>query len=103
MTRDARDPGRIDLHMHTNRSDGKLPPDELLAQILRGKLDLAAVADHDLPNVLTPGVHTDGKHSVRILAAAELSGSHAARIVLRRPARCAFARHRRLFRKDRRV
>ena len=79
MTRDARDPGRIDLHMHTNRSDGKLPPDELLAQILRGKLDLAAVADHDLPNVLTPGVHTDGKHSVRILAAAELSGSHAGR------------------------
>lgn len=79
MTRDAHDPGRIDLHMHTSRSDGKLPPEELLAQALRGKLDLVAVADHDLPNVLTAGVHSDGRHSLRVVAAAELSGSHAGR------------------------
>ena len=73
------DPGRIDLHMHTDRSDGRFPPDELLARALAGRLDLIAVADHDLPNVLAPGVHTGDGHSVRVVAAAEISGHHAGR------------------------
>lgn len=73
------DPGRIDLHMHTDRSDGRFPPEEILARALAGRLDVIAVADHDLPNVLTPGIHERGGRQVRVLAAVELSGNHAGR------------------------
>ena len=77
--RSSGDPGRIDLHMHTDRSDGRFPPDDVLSRAFAGKLDMIAVADHDLPNVLTPGRHVRDGHTVRVLAAAEVSGSHAGR------------------------
>lgn len=73
------DPGRIDLHLHSDRSDGRFPPEEVLARALAGKLDAIAVADHDLPNALRPGLHADAKHQLRVIAAAEVSGSHAGR------------------------
>ncbi len=77
--RAADDPGRIDLHMHTDRSDGRLPPADLLDRAFAGRLDVVAVADHDLPNVLTPGVHEREGHKVRVIAAAEVSGHHGGR------------------------
>jgi predicted metal-dependent phosphoesterase TrpH len=73
------DPGRIDLHMHTDRSDGRFPPEDVLARALAGKLDAIAVADHDLPNALRPGMHEGAKHQLRVIAAAEVSGSHLGR------------------------
>jgi predicted metal-dependent phosphoesterase TrpH len=73
------DPGRIDLHLHTDRSDGRFAPDEVLARAARGRLDLVAVSDHDLPNVIPAGVHTVDGHDVRVVAAAEISGTHAGR------------------------
>jgi predicted metal-dependent phosphoesterase TrpH len=72
-------PGRIDLHMHSDRSDGRFPPEEVLARAARGKLDLVAVCDHDLPNVIPAGVHSVDGHDVRVVAAAEVSGTHADR------------------------
>lgn len=77
--RNSDDPGRIDLHMHTDRSDGRFPPDDVLARAFAGKLDVIAVADHDLPNVLTPGLHERNGRTLRVIAAAEVSGSHAGR------------------------
>jgi predicted metal-dependent phosphoesterase TrpH len=65
--------------MHTDRSDGRLPPDALLDQAFAGRLDVVAVADHDLPNVLRPGLHTRDGRQVRVLAAAEVSGCHEGR------------------------
>jgi hypothetical protein len=73
------DPGRLDLHMHTDRSDGRFPPEDVLQRALAGGLDLIAVADHDLPNVLAPGRHTAGDRAIRVVAAVELSGSHEGR------------------------
>ena len=77
--RAAGDPGRIDLHMHSDRSDGRLPPEDLLAAAFAGRLDVVAVADHDLPNALSPGVHTRDGRTLRVLAAVELSGHHEGR------------------------
>lgn len=77
--RSAGDPGRIDLHMHTDRSDGRFPPEDVLARAFAGRLDLVAVADHDLPNVLVPGLHERDGHTLRVVAAAEVSGHHAGR------------------------
>jgi predicted metal-dependent phosphoesterase TrpH len=62
--------------MHSDRSDGRHPADAVLEQAVKGRLDVIALADHDLPNVLTPGVHELKGRSLRVLAAAEVSGSH---------------------------
>jgi len=37
----------IDLHTHTDRSDGSTPPDELIQQAVREGLGALAIADHD--------------------------------------------------------
>lgn len=65
---------RADLHFHSNRSDGRYPPEEVLARAIAGGLDLIALTDHDLPPAW-PATQ-DG---VRILAGTELSGVHAGR------------------------
>jgi predicted metal-dependent phosphoesterase TrpH len=70
-------PGRrIDLHMHTSRSDGRFPPEEVLARCAAGKLELVAITDHDLPQALAPGPRTIDGHTLHLLGAAEVSGMH---------------------------
>jgi len=62
--------------MHSDRSDGRLPPDELLARAVEGGLDVISLTDHDLIGGLDPGVHEVGTRSIRVLAGAEVSGVH---------------------------
>lgn len=38
---------RVDLHMHTNASDGTLSPEELIEKILENDIDLISTTDHD--------------------------------------------------------
>lgn len=65
---------RIDLHMHTNLSDGRYPPDEVLRRCALAKLDLVAITDHDLPPAWPRGwTEVDG-HRLYLLHAAEVSG-----------------------------
>lgn len=71
--------GRMDLHMHTDRSDGRYPPDEVLGRAAARGLDLIAITDHDLPNVVSAGTHTLGARTIRVIAGVELSGSHLGR------------------------
>jgi predicted metal-dependent phosphoesterase TrpH len=37
----------IDLHTHTDRSDGSTAPDELVSQVADARLEALAIADHD--------------------------------------------------------
>ena len=67
---------RYDLHMHSTRSDGKLPPEEVLAECARGGLDVIALTDHDMPPALACGPHTIGGHTIRVLHGVELSTTH---------------------------
>ncbi len=71
--------GRVDLHMHTNRSDGRHPPEEVLARCAAARLDVVAITDHDLPGPFSAGVHEVGGRSVRVIAGTELSGTHGGR------------------------
>jgi predicted metal-dependent phosphoesterase TrpH len=70
-------PRRIDLHLHTDRSDGQHPSAEVLARCARGGLDLIAITDHDLPSDLAAGEHVVDGRTIRLLGAAEVSGVHA--------------------------
>lgn len=65
----------LDLHLHSDRSDGRHPPEEVLRRGLAGGLDLLALTDHDLPPALPAGQH--GR--LRVIEGVELSGSHEGR------------------------
>jgi hypothetical protein len=70
---------RIDLHMHSNRSDGAHSPQEVLRRCAAGGLDVIALTDHDLAPDVRPGVHHIEGRDIRVIAGAEISGTHAGR------------------------
>lgn len=67
---------RLDLHMHSDRSDGRFSPRRVLEKCALGGLDVIALTDHDLPPVLRAGKHEVGGHSIRVLHGVELSTMH---------------------------
>lgn len=62
--------------MHTDLSDGRLGPHEVLARCLEGRLDVVAITDHDLPPHLPHGDLELGGRRIRVVHAAEVSGMH---------------------------
>lgn len=76
LLRDLRLGARLDLHLHSNRSDGAFTPEQVLARCAAAKLDVIALTDHDLPPDLEPGVHQVDGRAVHVLAGAEVSGQH---------------------------
>jgi predicted metal-dependent phosphoesterase TrpH len=48
----------------------------VLARAFRGGLDVLALSDHDLPPSLRAGLHEADGRTLRVLAAAEVSGNH---------------------------
>jgi hypothetical protein len=67
---------RFDLHLHSSRSDGHYPPDEVLARCARGGLDVVALTDHDLSTQVPVGPLQIGGRTLHVLGGAELSGVH---------------------------
>ena len=64
---------RLDLHMHSTRSDGALPPDQLLARCAHKGLDYVAITDHDSAPVLDAGIHHLAGRQIYLIHATELS------------------------------
>ncbi|MEN0067938.1 MAG: PHP domain-containing protein [Myxococcota bacterium] len=67
---------RFDLHMHSNRSDGRFEPEEVLRRAARGGLDVIALTDHDLPTALAPGPRQVEGRTLHLVAGAEVSATH---------------------------
>ena len=65
---------RIDLHLHSNASDGGVSPRELIQQARAGKLDVISLTDHDTAR----GVRQlDGAHEgLTVIPGIEISCSH---------------------------
>jgi predicted metal-dependent phosphoesterase TrpH len=67
----------MDLHLHTNCSDGRLTPDELIERCAKSGLHYIAITDHDLAPTWPCGrVETSDGHVVNIIHGVELSGAH---------------------------
>ena len=66
---------RVDLHMHSNLSDGKLSPDEIVELACKRKLDIICISDHDLAPVVDAAEYTQHEHTVRVIHGAEMSVS----------------------------
>lgn len=69
-------PERIDLHLHTTYSDGRLPPRELLRNIRAAGVGVAAIADHDTVDGLAEAAEEADRLGIRLIPATELSIEH---------------------------
>ncbi len=70
---------RFDLHLHTDRSDGRFGTEEVLERCARGGLEVVALTDHDLPAEVAPGPLQIGGRSLHLIGGAEVSGMHEGR------------------------
>ena len=69
--------GKIDLHVHTNASDGKYPPAELVALAARNGLGLLSITDHDTIAGIAPSLEAARAFpDLKIIPGVEIS-SHA--------------------------
>ncbi len=64
---------RIDLHVHTCRSDGTETPDEVVARARAAGLVLLAITDHDTTEGLAEARAAAGSSDLEILTGAEVS------------------------------
>ena len=71
---------KIDLHMHSTRSDGRLTPTELVEVLAHREVDVAALTDHDSTEGLDEAVAAASAHpALRIVSGIEISASHPTR------------------------
>ena len=65
----------IDLHSHSNCSDGALPPAELVARAAAAGVDVLALTDHDSVAGLEEAQHSAAIHGLRLVPGSEISAS----------------------------
>jgi predicted metal-dependent phosphoesterase TrpH len=63
----------IDLHTHTDRSDGSTPPAELVRQACAAGLEALAIADHDTLAGYDAAAPVAADHGLELICAVELS------------------------------
>lgn len=63
----------IDLHIHSNCSDGAFSPAELVQQAAREGISAIAIADHDSVSGIAEGIAAGREYGVEVLPAVELS------------------------------
>ena len=68
---------KIDLHLHTTRSDGHLTPTELVRLLVAQGVTIAAITDHDSTEGLDEAFDEAARHpSLRLIAGIEMSADH---------------------------
>jgi 3',5'-nucleoside bisphosphate phosphatase len=70
------DAERLDLHLHTTRSDGGVTEEALLLLAGQRRLDAIAITDHDQAPSLRAGLHDVAGRPVWLLHGAEVSAIH---------------------------
>ena len=71
---------KIDLHMHSTRSDGRLPPAALVKLLAQRSVSVAALTDHDSTEGMDEALTAAAAHpGLRIVAGTEISASHPTR------------------------
>ena len=67
---------RGDFHLHTNASDGKLSPKELINTAYKSGLDIIAITDHDTTLSVEEGIREGLDKNIRVIPGIELSTIH---------------------------
>jgi 3',5'-nucleoside bisphosphate phosphatase len=71
----------IDLHTHSNCSDGSLTPPELVARAAAAGVEVLALTDHDTVAGLEAADHSAGVHALRLVPGVEISASWRAQAI----------------------
>jgi predicted metal-dependent phosphoesterase TrpH len=71
----------IDLHTHSNCSDGALTPADLVARAAAAGVEVLALTDHDTVAGLTEADHSAGVHGLRLVPGVEVSASWRAQAI----------------------
>lgn len=65
---------RIDLHIHTNKSDGAFSPKEIIDEAVKNGVDTIAIADHDTVEAYDDSLFEYAKtNNVKLIKAVEIS------------------------------
>ncbi len=65
---------RIDLHVHTNLSDGELSPKEVIDKAVQNQVSVIAIADHDTLEAYTEELYQyASSKNIKIICAVEIS------------------------------
>ncbi|HBT18100.1 MAG TPA: PHP domain-containing protein, partial [Firmicutes bacterium] len=72
----------IDLHLHTQASDGTLTPKELLAKAKKYGLMAVSITDHDVIDSLQEGVAIAANLGLTFIPGVEISASYTADLSL---------------------
>ena len=65
---------KIDLHIHTNKSDGLLSPKEIIDEAKRKQVQTIAIADHDTVDAYTDEVYNYAKdNGIELITVVEIS------------------------------
>jgi 3',5'-nucleoside bisphosphate phosphatase len=62
-----------DLHLHTDKSDGILSPEQIVTQANHNGLSTIAITDHDTLEGIKPALSAGKRHDVEIIPGLELS------------------------------
>jgi predicted metal-dependent phosphoesterase TrpH len=65
-----------DLHIHTDRSDGLLSPEQIVAKANKAGLSTISITDHDMLDGIEPAFVAGKRHNVEIIPGLELSAEH---------------------------
>ena len=65
--------GGIDLHTHTNHSDGTFAPAELVELASQRGLDVVAITDHDTMDGIDEAAAAGAAFGVEVVSGVELS------------------------------
>jgi len=65
----------IDLHTHSNRSDGALPPAQLLARAAAAGVEMLALTDHDTTAGLEEAAHAAAGLGIALVPGVEISAA----------------------------
>lgn len=64
---------KADLHMHTNYSDGRLSPKQLIELSKRSGITIISITDHDNVNGLEEAIDYGNDHDVQVIPGVEIS------------------------------
>jgi hypothetical protein len=67
----------IDLHIHTNASDGTLAPAQVVREAARAGLRVISIADHDTMSGVAEALAAQAENDVVVVPGVEVSASHA--------------------------
>jgi len=69
-------PKYADLHIHTDRSDGILPPEQIVLKANKAGLSAVSITDHDTLDGIEPAFSAGKRHNVEIIPGLELSAEY---------------------------